>query len=539
MVRWPDSTLFEGVADVADQHAERVALHVAGGTITYADLIERARRVSRGFARLGIESGDIVAVWLSNRPEWVVCHLALSRLGAAMVAVNTRYRTHELEYMLRDSGARALVTERTFLDNDYHAMLAEVVPAIRTADPAGFDPDTIPDLEAVVSLDPEPEYSALRDYSTLSDGAGPSVDAAGGPEDPVAVFYTSGTTSDPKGCLQPSRSLLNHSYNDGEYLDVTSTDTTVATLPFCGVWGYNLLFSALTHGASIAVPTHFEPARTLAAIEEHDVSYLGATAAMVRRMLDHESFTSDRVRSVTRAVVAFLGGGFDEADFERFEAGFDCPFVQPYGSSEGNSMMFVGDPAAPMAHRKRVGGPLVSDEIETKIVDPETREELPAGEQGELAFRGYNRFLRYLGKPEATEAAVDDAGWFYTGDLCTIDADGIHEYHARLDDALRTRGFLVAPEEIERAIDGLDGVDRSQVVGAPHSRHGEVPVAFVRADGDLDVGRLETALADEVADYKVPAAIEIVDDFPTTEGPNGVKIRKTELRDRAAALVEA
>lgn len=539
MVHWPDSTLYEGVADVGERRPDHPALRVDGGVITYAELLQRARKVSRGIAGLGVEPGDVVAVWLSNRPEWVVCQLALSRIGAAMVAVNTRYRTHELEYMLRDSGASVLVTERTFLENDYHGMLAEVVPEVRDATTDDLEPDSVTDLEAVVSLDPDPDYPALLDYTAVAEGDGPAVDPAGDPEAPVTVFYTSGTTSDPKGCLQPSRSLLNHSYNDGEHFGVTPGDDTVATLPFCGVWGFNLLFSALTRGASIVVTSHFEPGRTLAAVDAHDATYLAATAAMYRRLLDHDAFAAERVATVSRAVVAFLGGGFDEADFERFEAGFECPFVQPYGSSEGNSLMFLAAPDAPLAERKRVGGRLVSDEIDTKIVDPETREELPAGEQGELAFRGYNRFLRYLDKPEATDTAIDDEDWFYTGDLCTIDADGVHEFHARLDDALRTRGFLVAPEEIERAIDELDGVSRSQIVGAPHPRHGEVPVAFVQTDGDVDADGLAAALADEVADYKVPAAIEFVDDFPTTEGPNGVKIRKTELRDRAAALVEA
>jgi fatty-acyl-CoA synthase len=484
-----------------------------------------------------VSEGDVVAVWLGNRPAWVVCQLALSRVGAAMVAVNTRYRTHELEYMLRDSGATVLVTERSFLDTDYHGMIAEVVPELRSASPDAFDPPDLPALEAVVSLDPEPEYPALRSYDDLL-LADASIDPATDADAPVAVFYTSGTTGDPKGCLQSSRSLLNHSFNAGAHLGVTAADATVSVLPFCGVWGYNLLFSALTRGASITVTSHFDAARALDAIETHAVTYLGGTAAMYRRLIDHDGFTDDRVGSVSRAVVAFLGGGFDAEAFERFERAFDCPFVQPYGASETNSMVFVGDPADPPAERQRVGGPLVSADIETRIVDPETREPLPPGEQGELAIRGYNVFQAYLGKPDRTDAVFDDAGWFYTGDLCTIDAEGTHEFHARLDDALRTRGFLVAPEEIERAIDSLDGVSRSQVVGAPHDRHGEVPVAFLTVDGGLDAAEIEAALEDRLADYKVPAAIEFVDEFPTTAGPNGVKIQKTVLREWAGCLLD-
>ncbi len=537
MLEWPDSTLFQGFADVAAVQPDRTALVFGDDRLTYATLLDRSRRVSRGLAELGVGEGDVVATWLCNRPAWVVCQLALSRVGAAMVAVNTRYRTHELEYMLRDSGARVLVTERSFLGTDFHGMIADVAPQLRTESPGAFDPVELPALEAVVSLEPEPAYPALRGFEAIDDGDG-SVDPATDADAPVTVFYTSGTTSDPKGCLQSSRSLLNHSYNDGGYLDVTDDEATVSTLPFCGVWGYNLLFSALTRGATVAVTTHFDPASVLDAIETNGVTYMGGTAAMYRRLIDHEAFNPGRVGSVSRAVVAFLGGGFDADDFERFERAFDCPFVQPYGASETNSMVFVGDPTAPPAERRRVGGPLVSEDIETKIVDPETREQLPAGEQGELAIRGYNVFREYLDKPEQTEAAFDDAGWFYTGDLCTIDAEGNHEFHARLDDALRTRGFLVAPEEIERAVDSLDGVCRSQVVGTPHDRHGEVPVAFLMGDESLDPAEVKSALEERLADYKVPAAVEIVDDFPTTEGPNGVKIQKTVLRERAVGLVD-
>ena len=537
MLEWPDSTLFQGFAEVAMAGPDRIALVDGDERLTYGDLLDRSRRLSGGFAELGVSEGDVVAAWLGNRPAWVVCQLALSRVGAAMVAVNTRYRSHELEYMLADSGASVLVTERSFLNTDYHGMIADAVPELRSASPDAFDPADLPELDAVVSLDPDPDYPALRSYKDLHAADG-SIEPATDADAPVAVFYTSGTTGDPKGCLQSSRSLLNHSYKDGAYLGVTDGDATVSMLPFCGVWGYNLLFSALTRGASVVVTSHFDPARILDAIETHAVTYTGGTAAMYRRLIDHDAVTDNHVGSISRAVVAFLGGGFDAEAFTRFERAFDCPFVQPYGASETNSMVFVGEPADPPAERRRVGGPLVSADIETKIVDPETREPLPAGEQGELAIRGYNVFSGYLGKPDETDAVFDDAGWLYTGDLCTIDAEGYHEFHARLDDALRTRGFLVAPAEIEQAIDSLEGVSRSQVVGAPHDRHGEVPVAFLTGDGHLDAAEIEAALEERLADYKVPAAVEFVDAFPTTEGPNGVKIQKTVLRDRAIALIE-
>jgi fatty-acyl-CoA synthase len=258
-------------------------------------------------------------------------------------------------------------------------------------------------------------------------------------------------------------------------------------------------------------------------------------ATMYLRTLDAAG--EDWTASLERGVTAFLTESYDPDTFERIEDGLGFPIVQPYGLSEANSQIFVGRPDAPMAERKRVGGPLVAAEQEAKVVDPETGERVAEGETGELCLRGYNVMTAYLGKPEATAEAIDEGGWLHTGDLCSREGE-LLEWHSRLDDALRVRGFLVTPREIEVAIDGIAGVEQSQVVGAPHERHGQVPVAFVRRSApDLDAEALLDALAEQVADYKLPVHVEFVESFPRTEGPHGEKVQKHELRGRARDLV--
>ncbi len=537
MLAWPDETVYEGIASVAADRPDRRAVVFEGTEWTYDDLLAESRVLAAGLAELGVSDGDVVAVWLGNRPEWIACQLATSMLGAATVAVNTRYRTHELEYMLADSGASVLVTEDALLGRDYHEMLETAVPEVADASPDAFDPDSIPTLEAVVSLEPSAELPALRGYDAVlargrargSDDLEPATD----PEAPAAIFYTSGTTSDPKGCLQSSRSLLNHSAHVADHLGVDGDDVGVATLPFCGIWGYNTLFSVLATGGTLVAQTHFDPGETVRLVDEYDATYLTGLGVMFERLLEDEAFDASRVETVERGVVGFISKGFDEALFERIEATFGFPVVQPYGLSEANSQIFVGDPDDPAERRKRVGGPPIHPEIEATIVDPETREELPAGEEGELAIRGYPLADGYLGKPEATAEAFDEDGWFYTSDLAEIDADGYVYYRSRLDDALRVRGFLVAPREIGAAVEAHPAVDACEVVGAPHPRHGEVPVAFVvPADGDVPADDLEAFLEARVADYKVPEAAEVVEEFPTTEGPNGEKVQKNVLRER-------
>ncbi|MEF8842996.1 MAG: class I adenylate-forming enzyme family protein, partial [Haloarculaceae archaeon] len=199
----------------------------------------------------------------------------------------------------------------------------------------------------------------------------------------------------------------------------------------------------------------------------------------------------------------------------------------------------------------RVGGPLVHpDEEEARVVDPETGAPVDAGEGGELLLGGYNTMLGYLGKPEATAEAFDEdvpasrtsgesegrrssGRWLHTGDLVERDEDGYLYFRARLDDALRVRGFLLTPRDVERAVEAFDGVDRAQVVGVPHDRHGEVPVAFVVPADATDEATLLDFLNGRLADYKLPAAVYSLDEFPTTEGPNGVKVQKSELREMA------
>jgi fatty-acyl-CoA synthase len=556
MLQWPDATLYEGLAEVAAERPEATALLADGERWTFEELLAESRALAGGLDRLGVGPGDTVTVWLRNRPEWIAAQLAASYLGAAAVAANTRYRSHELEHLLADSGSRVLLTEATFLDRDYLATVADLAPSVRTAAPDSFDPGSLPALEAVVALEPSADYQAVRAYDDVVEvGAGSSRRPATDPGAAACVFYTSGTTGDPKGCPQTNRALLNHPYAVGEFFDLSPDDVALGVLPFPGVWGHNVWASALTHGVPLVVQRQFDPAETCRLIDEHDVTYFSGLATMYERLIDHESFAPERVESLRCGAVGFLSRGFEEAAFDRIEAAVDFPLVQPYGLSEGNSQVFVGDPAAPRERRYRVGGTLVHPgEEDAKVVDPATGEELPPGERGELRLRGYNVVDGYLGRPAATEEAFEgapasEAGresedhrssgrWLKTGDLARRDEAGRFYFESRLDDALRVRGFLVSPREIETVLDGLAGVEESQVVSAPHPRHGQVPVAFVRRSGDVGEAALRSALAARVADYKVPEEVLFVDSFPRSEGPHGEKVRKGDLRERVADRYE-
>ncbi|WP_254525926.1 class I adenylate-forming enzyme family protein [Natrinema caseinilyticum] len=531
MLEWPTSTIYEAVSTVTDRRPDDTALVFDDDPISYGDLRDRSLSFAAGLADRGIGEGDTVAVWLANRPEWVVTQLAASFLGASVVAVNTRYRKHELEYMLRDSGATALVLEESFLGREYLEMVADLAPSLSSVEPESFGPDSFSNLTTVVSIEQDTDYSAVEGFGEVMTDRPTAFDPTGDGDTPAVIFYTSGTTGDPKGCVHDNRSVLNHSYNIASYLGVTDGDVGLGAIPFCGSFGFNIMCSCLSHGIPLVVQPHFQPERTVGLVDRHDVTYFSATAQMYLRMIDADTFAPERVETLRRGAM-FFANGYNEPDFERIEDAVGFPICQPYGLSEANTQIFVGDPEASMAQRKKVGGPLVHEDLEAKIVDPESREELPPGERGELALRGYNVMQRYLGKPKATAEVFDDEEWLYTGDLCERDEQGRLYYHSRIDDALRVRGFLVSPAEIEAAIDDHSAVAVSQVVGAPHPRHGQVPVAFVTVEDTVTGDEIVAYLEEQIADYKIPADVVVVEEFPRTEGPHGAKIQKNELRDR-------
>jgi len=537
MLKWPTSTIYAALVDVAAENPDAPALHYQGETISYEELLTISRRLASGLADHGISSGDTIAVWLSNRPEWIYTHIAASYLGAAVVAVNTRYRTHELEYLLQDSDCRMLITEEHFLGNDYLEMLSSLIPELCEQNTGEFSTEAFPALQSIVTIGDVEGYPAIHSISDLASTDECKSPPVNDPETPACIFYTSGTTGNPKGCLQTNTSLLNHSHQVGEYFGVARDDVALDPMPFCGIMGYNVFMSALVRRCPQVILPAFDAEAIVDAIETHDVTYISGTGAMFERILSIDGFAREKVSSLESGVV-FFANGLDEALFERIETEMGFPPVQPYGLSEGNSQIFVGNPDDPQSQRKRIGGPPIFPEAEEiTVVDPESGAELPPGEKGELCLRGFNVLTGYLNKPEETAAAFDADGWFHTGDLGEQDENGYFYYHSRIDDALRVRGFLVSPQEIEHAIDDHEAVLQSQVVGASHQRHGEVPIAFVRANRELTEDALLEDLSVQIADYKLPNSVVFVDEFPTTEGPNGVKIQKSVLRERAATQI--
>lgn len=520
----PSGGLVDLVAAVAADDPERVAIASTDDTtqaVRYGDLIERSVRVAGGLAALGVKRGDVVALWLPNVAEYVVLLLAAERLGACVAGLNTRYRCEELGSIMRTARARTLVMMPEFHGVDFAAILREVR-------------DVLPDLHAVITLGATDAVPGSVAYETLERSEPAFADD---PNEgvPLVAFTTSGTTSAPKLATHDAASAARHARNDAAAFELGEGDVNLCVLPFCGVFGFCAMLATFAGGGTVLAMPVFDGAAAARAIARHGVTHLFGTDPMLAAILDAARDVST-LRSLRRGGFADFGGRLT-SELERWEREAGVRFGGLYGSSECFALMTSWPVELSAVERARVGGVLVDDEIAVRAVDPESGKVCAHGAPGELQFRGYNVTQGYLGNPAAAATAFTPDGWFRSGDLGSTLDDRSFVFAARLGDSLRLRGYLVDPREIEEFLERHPSVAKAQVVGADGPA-GQVPVAFVqpRKDATIDADELKQFARERVAVYKVPEMFVVVDTFPTTPSPNGEKIRKAELRERARVL---
>lgn len=501
--------------DLVDAHGARVALEEPstsaneGATVTYAELDARVAALAGGLRTLGVERGDRVASFLPNGVLPVEVLLASARLGAVTVGVNTRYRADDLRHVLERARPRVLVSAEAFLDIDYPAIVAGALDGLVARPPVVWPHD----------------IAHLR-------GADPVADDAATDADLLVAFTTSGTTGRPKLAAHDHATTIRHLVAAARALEVDEDATALLTVPFCGTFGFVTLLSVLAGGGRVVVPARFEPRPAAALMEQYAVSHLNGSDDMLLPMLD----AGHDLSAWRHGVYAEFGGRGVEAAARAEQVGAHITGV--YGSSETFALLARWRADDDLVARAVNGGRLLDDAMEVRAVDPATGAALVAGEQGELQLRGPSVLACYLVDDGTAPAPLTADRWFPTGDLGVVDPDGGFVYVARLGDALRLSGFLTDPAEIEQRLVQHPAVTGAQVVGAPSSRGGDAAVAFVTVgQGDrVDEGELLEHCRQGLANYKVPARVIVVDEFPTVAGANGVKIRKTELRERAATL---
>lgn len=517
-------SLSDVIAGHARQYPDQVALIAGGQPVSFAELDRLGDAAAGWLVRQGIGAGDRVAVWMVNRPEWLALLIGAQRVGAALVAVNTRYRTAELAHILAGSGARLLVLQERFRKIDFLDELREL------------DPASVPELRTIALADCTDMPARILDLpvvpldlTAIAPRASPN---AGSGEQLAILFTTSGTTKLPKLVMHSRNSLGLHSRNLVNAMGFGEPDAVVlAALPFCGVFGLCPVLAALTGGRPVVVMEAFDAEQAASDIREFDVTHLFGSDELFRRLLDVEAVPG-ALGSLRWCGFASFNTGADELISQARAHGI--PMVGLYGSSEVQSLFSIQSRDLSPVERARGGGVPASPDARLRIRDLETGALLGPGESGMIEIRSPANFMGYLNNPEATAEAVDSEGYFRTGDVGYLRGDGSFVYQTRQGDAIRLAGFLVNPAEIEDVMRGCPGVAEAQVVGLDIEGEPGCVAFVIPAPGqNLTEEDVLSWMASEIARFKLPRRVWLVDSFPVTQSANGTKIQRVQLRQMA------
>lgn len=511
----------EALDQLVVRYGHREAVVCDGERLTFAELRDNTRATAAGLRAHGVGPGDRVGLWLTNRPEFVELVLALGHLGAIAVLLNTRLTESEVEYQLTNAGASMLVTSASAARG--RDFLAD---ALRVADrtPAGV-------LESILTLGRatvgDPRVQPLT-RGRAEDFVGPRVDA----ETPWVIIYTSGSTAAPKGAVL-SHQLWRKAFDGAERFGLTEDDRLLLCVPLFGILG--LLNGALTwlsHGAALVIHDGFDARRCWATIEAERCSALHVIPAMIEPLLEeYRSRPVDRSRLRTGVILST-----DPAAIRRTATEVGIPeIIASYGMTETTGVVARPWHYQPLEVRAlSQGSPLPG--VQIRIVD-DRDQELRGGQIGQIEVHGYCTMKGYFNAPGATAAALRPDGWLRTGDLGRFDDEGNIHFVGRLADTYKWKGYNVACAEVEKAISEHPDLAEAVVVGVPEPEAGAVGVAFVRArpGRSLDLAGIVADAATRLADFKLPAAVVAVEDFPRAAGTG--KVLKKPLKDAGAAVV--
>ena len=535
-----DATAADLLAVAAARWPEREAIVAADRRVTYASFWREARRFARALIGLGVGRGDTVAVWLPNRPEWLFAQYGCALAGAVVVALNPRYKAHELSYILRQSNATTLLLTDHLGPVDYLETLGQVLPELARAEPGALDAAGFPRLARVIVDADDPYPGCLRLADVLRDADDDELEAAlvrAGvllrADDPFTILYTSGTTSFPKGAIVTHRNAVPHGWHAGGVLRLSPDDRVLHALPLSGTWGGLCIpQTTFAHGGCLVLMDTFEAGVALHLMERERISVWNAVDAMAIAVVDHPDLARRTRPALRTGGIGMTGGGRDGL-FEEVVRRLGMPHAyQPYGMTELNALCLLHHLDEPVEERAR-SGVWPAEGVEVRVVDPATGRDVEPGGEGEMWFRGRLVTPGYHDKPEETAAAFTEDGWFKTGDLGRRDADGRTIFRNRLREALRISHFMVAPAEIEAYLMTHPKVMQAFVIGVPDPRLNEAAVAYVipRAGEAPTEAELVDHCRGKIASYKVPRAVRVVADVPRTPGPHGDKAQKARLRE--------
>ncbi len=539
-MEWYKKRRFGDLADdIAARLGDREGLVFQEARYTFAQVAKEIDRAAKGLMAQGIGPGDHVALWLNNSADWIFISFALAKIGAVQVPINTRFRTADLEYVVRQSDSTVLITHDQSGPIDYLDMVRQVIalpqPGTLISD-ANF-----PEMRQVIILG-RGDYpgtvswaEAKRAGEAISDGDLAKRAAAVNPDDPVFIMYTSGTTGFPKGAVH-SHCLIRNLEERGYRMAFTVNDVILNYLPLFHAFGFSegALMSLVT-GAKQIITETFDPDECLDLIVQEGVSVIHGFEAHMKGLTEAQE-AKPRDLSTLRTGI-FAAGMHSATPVTRRAAKVLAPLcnLSGFGMTEtwlGVSLCALDDDETRRCESS--GYPGLG--YETRVVDTETGVDQPPGVPGELLVRGFSLMRGYYKKPEETAAAIDTDGWFHTGDTAAWLEDGYLRFLGRYKDMLKVGGENVDPMETEGLLLAHPAVFQIAIVGLPDEKLAEVPVAFLQCapGSEITAEAVIDYCRGKVASFKIPRHVVFVDGFPMTASG---KIRKVDLRADALRLL--
>ncbi|HEU4965498.1 MAG TPA: AMP-binding protein [Bacilli bacterium] len=524
---------------ITAQYPNREALvyHDRGLRYTYEQFNDVCKQAAKGFLKLGIERGEHVAIWATNYPEWVVSQFATGKMGAVLVTVNTNYRTHELEYLLRQSESTTIILMEEFRGASYVEMLYDICPELKECEPGQLKSERLPFLKNVIFLG-EKKYPGMYNWSDImaaglevSDEELQARQDSLQPDDVINMQYTSGTTGFPKGVMLTHINLVNNARNVVECQNLTHEDRICIPVPFFHCFGCVMgTLGAVSVGATMVPLVAFSPEDVLKTVAAEKCTSLYGVPTMFIAELNHPNFEKYDLSSLRTGIMAGSPCPVEvmKAVVEKMGA---KEITIAYGQTESSPVITQTRPNDTIELRVSSVGRALPN-VEVKICEPGTSNEVPVGVQGELCTRGYHVMKGYYKNPGATSGAIDADNWLHTGDLAIMDENGYCKVTGRMKDMIIRGGENIYPREVEEFLYTHPDVLDVQVVGVPDERMGEEAAAFVilKEGASLTEEELREYCSGKISRFKIPRYIQFVSEYPMTASG---KIQKFKLREQA------
>ncbi|MDR2095541.1 MAG: AMP-binding protein [Treponema sp.] len=502
---------------------------------TYAQFDKRVDELAQGLLAAGLKKGDHVGIWATNVPDWNTLLFAAARAGMVFVTINTGYKLHELEYLLKQSDLNCLFITDGWRDSDYVSMVYELIPELKICPRGHLNSEKFPCLRSVVYVGQQKHRGmySMNEIFLLgqhTDGAElHQIEASLDTNDVVNMQYTSGTTGFPKGVMLTHRNILNNGLGIGDNQRFTEKDIVCLPVPLFHCFGLVLgMMAVLTHGSTAAMLEWFDPLLVLATIQKEKCTAVYGVPTMFIAELNHPMFKMFDLSSLRTGIMAG-----SPCPIETMRKVIDLMHMTEiticYGLTESSPVMTQTRFDDTIDVKVETVGRALPG-VEVTIRNPETGEECPIGVHGEFCCRGYNTMKGYYNMPEETAKCIDKNGWLHSGDLGIQEENGNFRVTGRIKDMIIRGGENVYPKEIEDFLYSMPGIKDVQVVGIASKKYGEEVGAFIILHPDVKM--VEEDVKDycrgQISRFKIPKYVFFVDSYPLTSSG---KIQKYLLRE--------